>query len=178
MRPILPLPAAAILLALAAPAGAQSTRDAIVNEAVKAAEQAQQADKERVDEMSAEAARATQAAPTGAESVGSTAAPIASVTRAAQGDPNRKVSLRHLIDRPLIDSAGRPIGPVRDVLLDANGTGALLLVESGCQWKGINASRLQTGGDEAGGYRVDLDSAGLAALPGFKAEGDAWRMTE
>lgn len=180
MRPtLLPTAAAAVIAAaLATSAGAQSARDAIVNEAVRAAEQAQQADKDKVDRMSREATQATQAAPTGAEAVGSTATPAQTLARATQADPNRKLSLRHLIDRPLLDTAGRPVGEVKDVLIDASGTGALVLVEAAGQVRGVNAARLQTGGDDGAGYRVDLDAAGIASLPSFRPDGDAWRMAE
>jgi sporulation protein YlmC with PRC-barrel domain len=166
-------------LTLAGGAAAQQNRAAIVDEAVRAAEQAQAADKERVKQMSEQAAAAANAAPTGTEAVGSAAPPAVTTTRLTQPDPARKLSLRDLLDRPVRDRGGEPVGQVRDVVVDANGAGALVLVETGDgQAKAVNAARLLAAPDKADGYRVDLDRAGIAALPTFRRDGEGWRMAE
>jgi hypothetical protein len=166
-------------LTLACGAAAQQDRAAIVDEAVRAAEQAQAADKERVRQMSEQAAAAANAAPTGTEAVGSAAPPATTTAHLAQPDPARKLSLRDLLDRLVRDRGGEPVGQVRDVVVDANGAGALVLVETGDgETKAVNAARLLAAPDKADGYRVDLDRAGIAALPTFRREGEGWRMAE
>ena len=175
----LSLLALAFGVTLAVGAAAQQNRAAIVDEAVRAAEQAQAADKERVRQMSEQAAAAANAAPTGTEAVGSAAPPATTTARLTQPDPALKLSLRDLLDRPVRDKGGEPVGQVRDVLVDVNGTGALVLVETGeGQAKAVNAARLLAAPDKADGYRVDLDHTGIAALPTFRREGEAWRMAE
>ena len=166
-------------LTLAGVAAAQQDRAAIVDEAVRAAEQAQAADKERVKRMSEQAAAAANAAPSGTEAVGSAAPPATTAARLAQPDPARKLSLRDLLDRQVRDRNGEPVGQVRDVVVDAAGTGALVLVETGDgQAKAVNAARLLAAPDKADGYRVDLDRTGIAALPTFRRDGEGWRMAE
>ena len=179
MRRPLALLTLALSLALAGSAAAQQDRAAIVDEAVRAAEQAQAADKDRVKRMSEQAAAAANAAPTGTEAIGSAAPPATTTARLAQPDPARKLSLRDLLDRPVRDKGGEPVGQVRDIVVDADGTGALVLVETGDgQAKAVNAARLLAAPDKADGYQVDLDRTGIAALPTFRREGEAWRMAE
>src|SRR3954468_19368120 len=170
-------------LTLAGAAAAQQDRAAIVDEAVRAAEQAQAADKERVKRMSEQAAAAANAAPSGTEAVGSAAPPATTAPPPApplpQPAPAPKLSLRDLLDRQVRDRNGEPVGQVRDVVVDAAGTGALVLVETGDgQAKAVNAARLLAAPDKADGFRVDLDRTGIAALPTFRREGEAWRMAE
>ena len=169
----------ALGLAIAGGAAAQQDRAAIVNEAVRAAEQAQAADKERVRQMSEQAAAAANAAPTGSEAIGSAAPPATTTARLTQPDPALKLSLRDLLDRPVRDKGGDPVGQVRDVLVNADGTGALVLVETGeGQAKAVNAARLLAAPDKADGFRIDLDRTSIAALPTFRREGEVWRMAE
>jgi hypothetical protein len=154
----------------------------IVEEALRGAEQAQEADKGVVDRMSEEAARATEGAPSGAEAVGSTAPPANSAARSPSGESGAAgLSLRAMIDRPIADRDGEPAGTVRDVLLGSEGGGTLVLVEEveGGPVRAVNVARVLPAPDGKGGYYVDLDRESITALPGFRREGEAgWRMTE
>jgi hypothetical protein len=195
MRPF--LTALALVLALPAAAAAQGaattspapsrpgpeprSSNPIVQEAVRAAEQEQVRDQGIVDRMSEEAARAAEGAPTGAEAVGSTAAPARTAARVPSGEPNEAgLSLRAMIDQPLVDRDGEPAGTVRDVLLGSEGGGTLVLVEEvpGGPVRAVNAARVLPAPDGRGGYHVDLDRESIAALPGFRREGEGWAMAD
>jgi hypothetical protein len=153
----------------------------IVEEAVKEAEREQVRDQGVVDRMSEEAARAAEGAPSGAEAVGSTAPPANAAARSPSGESGGAgLSLRAMIDRPIADRDGEPAGTVRDVLLGSESGGTLVLVEEaeGGPVRAVNVARVLPAPDGRGGYYVDLDRESIAALPGFRREGEGWAMAE
>ncbi len=181
MRLPLSLTTVILGLALAVGASAQQPRSeggAFVDRAVEDAEKAQQRDGDIVREMSEEAARAVEGAPSGAESIGSTATPAEAGDRAPTIALGQGLSLRDLIDQQLADRNGRPVGKIRDVLLGAESAGVLVLVEGdGGVIRAVNIARV-TPADAGQGYTVDLDGDSLAALPSYRQDGRRWSMVE
>jgi hypothetical protein len=171
----------AVLLAGGAAAQQQEPTSgrAFVDEAAKAAERAQQRDKDLVREMSEEATKAVEGTPSGAETVGSTAPPANTATRTPNLDKPDEPDADELVGQKIADRDGDPVGTVRDVMRDPAGNEAMVLVEeTGGAVKGIILARILLAQGDADGYYVDLDREGIAELPSYRREGDRWTMLD
>ena len=179
---------ALIVAAVALTAGrveAQSSSNAIVEEALKGVEQDQARDSQRVKEIVDEAVRGTQQAPSGQDTVNPAAPEI--LRPLADKDAPGVLPVGYqsdtLIGRPIDDGTGARIGVIRDLVLDEASGVALAMVEFQPLFdlpgktSAVAIESLSTATARGDGYVMELTSVEFSQLPAYAKDGAVWRRS-
>jgi hypothetical protein len=174
--------ALALAGATVAPAMAQSSGSAIVDEALKDAEQEQTRDSDLVRRMVDEAVKGAETAPSGQDSVNPRAP---DTLRPLTGDEPTVLpagfAAKDLENQPVRDGAGARIGTVRSVVLDESTglTRAMVEFEPLFGHPGKTSPleiELLTPADQRGdGFVVELTPVAYESLPAYAWQQGRWR---
>lgn len=186
-HPVLLLPAAlmAAVAAWPAPGDAQPAQSgaAIVQDAIKEAQQDQARDAERVRNMVDEAVKRSERSPSGEEAVNP---PVAEELRPLEGDVPGTLpagmKAADLVGKPLRDGTGAEIGRVRGLALDQKNGLARVVAEFGPMFGQppriiiLDVETLQPADKLGDGYIVELRPVEYEDMSAYTWQDGAWRQ--